>query len=184
MLGKRIPVSATKITVILRALETEKPFLMKNLLLIFLVFSSLSCSAQRDTFKNLTEKNGKVGIGTTNPDELLTVKGTIHTQEVKVDLEGAVAPDYVFESYFLEESPSFPSYERRSLAELESYLKEYHHLPGIPSADTMKTEGIALKEMNLRLLEKIEELYLYTLEQQEEIDQLKQEMQKLKADKE
>jgi hypothetical protein len=40
---------------------------------------------------------GNVGIGTTTPDAKLAVKGTIHTQEVRVDLNGAVAPDYVFE---------------------------------------------------------------------------------------
>ncbi|NBP68393.1 MAG: hypothetical protein EBU52_06570, partial [Cytophagia bacterium] len=41
--------------------------------------------------------DGRVGIGTSLPDATLTVKGSIHTQEVKVDLLGAVAPDYVFE---------------------------------------------------------------------------------------
>ena len=46
---------------------------------------SIAATAQRNPFKNLTEKNGKIGIGTKAPDELLTVKGVIHTQEVKVD---------------------------------------------------------------------------------------------------
>ena len=43
--------------------------------------------------------NGKVGIGTSNPDEKLTVKGKIHAEEVKVDLN--VPPDYVFEKFYI-----------------------------------------------------------------------------------
>ena len=73
---------------------------MKKLLIMSVVLLTVSATAQRNPFKNLTEKNGKIGIGTSNPDELLTVKGKIHTQEVLVDLDGAVAPDYVFEKYF------------------------------------------------------------------------------------
>ena len=73
---------------------------MKNLIFILLLLLSVSVSAQRNKLKNITEKNGKIGIGTTQPDELLTVKGKVHAQEVIVDLNGAIAPDYVFESYY------------------------------------------------------------------------------------
>ncbi|WP_271425072.1 hypothetical protein [Aequorivita sinensis] len=147
---------------------------MKKLLIMSVVLLTVSATAQRNPFKNLTEKNGKIGIGTSNPDELLTVKGKIHTQEVLVDLDGAVAPDYVFEQYFTGTSSLMPEYNLISLEELELYLKENNHLPNIPSADTMKAEGISLKEMNLLLLQKIEELTLYTLQQQKEIDALKE----------
>lgn len=147
---------------------------MKNTFLIFLLFLSCFTYAQRNPFKNLNEKDGKIGIGTNNPDELLTVKGTIHTQEVKVDLQGAVAPDYVFEHYFKNRSESNPKYVLLSLDELEIFLKENHHLPKIPSAVEMEKEGISLKEMNLLLLEKIEELTLYTIQQQKEIDELRE----------
>ncbi|MCH2491046.1 MAG: tail fiber protein [Flavobacteriales bacterium] len=146
---------------------------MKNLLLIAMVLLTVSMTAQRNRYKNITELNGKIGIGTTQPDELLTVKGKIHTQEVLVDLNGAVAPDYVFESYFTGTSTSNPLYTMPTLAELASYIEEHHHLPGVPSAATLEEEGISLKEMNLVLLQKIEELTLYTLEQQREIEQLK-----------
>src|SRR5690606_6119933 len=129
---------------------------------------------QRNPFTNLTEKNGKIGIGTTTPDELLTVKGKIHTQEVLVDLDGAVAPDYVFEKYFNGISEMMPQYRLIPLEELEIYLKENHHLPNSPSAETMNSEGISLKAMNLILLQKIEELTLYTLQQQKEIEALKE----------
>ena len=43
----------------------------------------------------MTEKNDKIGINTKQPDEMLTVKGKIHTQEVLVDLNGATLADYI-----------------------------------------------------------------------------------------
>lgn len=147
---------------------------MNRLLIFSVILFSLSSTAQRSPFANLTEKNGKIGIGTTTPDELLTVKGKIHTQEVLVDLDGAVAPDYVFENYFNGFSERMPEYRLISLEELETFLKENKHLPNVPSAATMQQEGISLKEMNLILLQKIEELTLYTLQQQKEINALKE----------
>ncbi len=146
---------------------------MNRLLIIAILLFSISVSAQRNPFNNLIEKNGKIGIGTTSPDELLTVKGTIHSQEVKVDLDGAVAPDYVFEKYFTGFSESKPEYELISLEGLETFLKKNNHLPNVPSAAEMANDGISLKEMNLILLQKIEELTLYTLQQQKEIEALK-----------
>ena len=146
---------------------------MKNLVLILLIIVSISCTAQRNRFKNLSEKEGKIGIGTTTPDELLTVKGKIHTQEVLVDLEGAVAPDYVFEHHFEGNSTLNPNYITLSLPEIETYVKQHHHLPGIPSAKELEENGLSLKEMNLLLLEKIEELTLFAIQQQKEIEILK-----------
>lgn len=150
-----------------------KKLLPKIVIAIVLLFC-FSATAQRNPFKNLSEKDGKIGIGTTNPDELLTVKGKIHTQEVLVDLDGAVAPDYVFEKHFIGYSEMMPEYSLITLEELEAFLKENNHLPNVPSAETMQKEGISLKEMNLLLLQKIEELTLYTLQQQKEIDALKE----------
>ncbi|WP_417873990.1 hypothetical protein [Xanthomarina gelatinilytica] len=147
---------------------------MNKLLIIVIILFSVSAISQNNSFKNITEKNGKIGIGTTAPDELLTVKGKIHTQEVLVDLDGAVAPDYVFETYFNGFSQLMPEYKLISLKELELFLNENNHLPNVPSAETMQNEGVSLKEMNLILLQKIEELTLYTLQQQKEIDALKE----------
>ncbi len=147
---------------------------MNRFLIFAILLFSISVSAQRNPFKNLAEKDGKIGIGTNAPDELLTVKGTIHSQEVKVDLDGAVAPDYVFEKYFNGFSEALPEYKLISLEELEVFLKKNHHLPQVPSAAQMEEDGISLKEMNLLLLQKIEELTLYTLQQQKEIDALKE----------
>jgi len=145
---------------------------MKTYLILLLSIVTLSCSAQRG-FKNITERDGKIGIGTNMPDELLTVKGKIHTQEVIVDLNGAVAPDYVFERYYTGKSSTNAEYRLLSLKEVEQFIQKNNHLPDIPSAEKINQNGLSLKEMNLLLLRKIEELTLYTLEQQKEIDALK-----------
>ena len=146
---------------------------MKNILFLAIILLSVSVSAQRGKYKNITERNGKIGIGTTQPDELLTVKGKIHTQEVIVDLKGSIAPDYVFENYYLGESKLNSNYKFLTLPEIETYIKKYHHLPRVPSAKEIEENGLSLKEMNLLLLEKIEELTLFTIQQQKEIDLLK-----------
>ncbi len=146
---------------------------MKNALLITLMLLTATSYSQRGKFKNLFEQNGKIGIGTKQPDALLTVKGNIHTQEVLVDLKGAVAPDYVFENYFEGNSKLNPTYEFLALEEVEQFIEKNHHLPGVPSAIELEKEGMSLKEMNLILLEKVEELTLYLIEQQKEIEALK-----------
>ena len=146
---------------------------MKNIVLLVIILLSVTVTAQRRKLKNITEKNGNIGIGTTQPDELLTVKGKIHTQEVIVDLKGAVAPDYVFENYYEGKSNLNPTYRLLTLSDIEIYIKENHHLPKVPSAKEIEENGLSLKEMNLLLLEKIEELTLFTIQQQKEIDLLK-----------
>ncbi len=119
------------------------------------------------------DSNGNVGIGTNAPDATLAVRGDIHTQQVLVDLNGAVAPDFVFE----------PNYDLRTLAETERYIKENKHLPEIPSAAEMEKNGFELKEMNLKLLQKIEELTLYTIEQQKLIEEMRKEIEIIKNKK-
>ncbi len=116
---------------------------------------------------------GNVGIGTNAPDAKLTVKGTIHTQEVKVDLNGSVAPDFVFEE----------DYALPALAETEAYIKSNKHLPGIPSAAEMEENGIDLKEMNLKLLQKVEELTLHLIEQEKKNEELTQRVEALEKEK-
>lgn len=100
---------------------------------------------------------GNVGIGTNNPLAKLDVNGNIHTKEIKVDLDNW--PDYVFED----------SYELPSLKFVEKHIKEKGHLHNIPKAELVKTQGIYVGEMNAKLLEKIEELTLYTIEQEHHI---------------
>lgn len=102
--------------------------------------------------------DGKVGIGTTTPDMKLTVKGNIHAEEVKIDLN-VPAPDYVFKS----------DYKLRSLEEVESFIKENSHLPEIPSVKEFAKNGVMQAAMDMNLLKKIEELTLYTIEQEKKI---------------
>lgn len=101
----------------------------------------------------VVQATGRVGIGTTQLDEALTVKGTIHSEEVRVDLN-VPGPDYVFEE----------DYQLLSLSEIEAYIKQNKHLPEIPSSKEMHENGINLKEMNLMLLKKVEVLTLHLIE--------------------
>lgn len=106
-------------------------------------------------------QNGNVGIGTLSPDARLTVKGNIHAEEVKIDLN-IPAPDYVF----------MKEYNLMSIEEVEKYIKEHSHLPEIQSAKEFDENGLMLAEMDMKLLKKIEELTLYIISQQKEINQL------------
>jgi len=103
---------------------------------------------------------GNVGIGLTNPTEMLTVNGKVKAKEIKVD--GAGAPDYVFED----------SYKVATLNELESYIKANKHLPEVPSAKEFERDGIAIGEMNKLLLKKIEELTLHLIEKDKQYNGL------------
>ena len=109
--------------------------------------------AWKQNGSNIYYEDGKVGIGTQNPDSLLTVNGTVHAKEVKVDLN-VPQPDYVFEE----------DYSLMPLNELESYVQTNKHLPGIPSAKEVKEKGLNAGEMQTKLLEKIEELTLYAID--------------------
>jgi hypothetical protein len=92
----------------------------------------------------------------------LLVDGGILAGEVEV-IDMNNWPDYVF----------LPDYKAPTAADLEIFIRENGHLPGIPSAAEIHEEGLKLGEMQARLLEKIEELTLIIIQQQKEIDSLK-----------
>jgi len=106
--------------------------------------------------------SGNVGIGTTNPQYLLDVKGTVRATEVKIVSVGAFS-DFVFDK----------DYQLPKLSEVHNYIQEEGHLPNIPSAAEVKENGMSLVDMQVKLLQKIEELTLYAIEQQKEIENLK-----------
>jgi hypothetical protein len=97
-------------------------------------------------------KNGKIGIGTETPTELLAVNGTIHAKEIRVDLQDW--PDYVFNV----------NYNLLTIEQVEEFVKEKGHLPDIPNAKEVEENGIKLAEMNKKLLKKIEEMTLYIID--------------------
>ncbi|SDE04927.1 hypothetical protein SAMN05421636_10356 [Pricia antarctica] len=91
-----------------------------------------------------------------------------------------VHPDYVFEKYFKDSSKLKKTYNFKTLEEIETFIKKNHHLPGIKSAEQVKKDGFwNLSESNLQNLEKIEELYLHTIEQEKKINQLQSEKEVL-----
>lgn len=117
---------------------------------------------------------GNVGIGVENPatvDAKLAVRGRIHAQEVVIDLLGAAAPDYVFEK----------TYDLAPLSEVEAYILTHKHLPEIPAGSVLEQKGIELREMNLLLLKKVEELTLYLIEQQKTISAQEARLKALEA---
>ncbi|WP_298309694.1 tail fiber protein [uncultured Aquimarina sp.] len=115
----------------------------------------------------LINATGNVGIGTNTPDAKLAVNGNIHTKEVKVDLIGWA--DYVFKE----------DYKLPTLEEVEDHIATKGHLINIPSAAEVAENGIQLGEMNAKLLEKIEELTLYTIAQEKRIKSLEGKLEKV-----
>ncbi|MCK0191553.1 hypothetical protein [Arenibacter sp. F20364] len=123
-----------------------------------------------DTFYN----TGNVGIGTSNTQGYrLAVDGNMVAEEIKVELSQNW-PDYVFTK----------SYDLPTLEEVERHILDKGHLENIPSAAQVELNGIKLGEMNSKLLQKIEELTLYVIQQQKEIEALKLANSKLEGNKE
>lgn len=115
--------------------------------------------------------NGTVGVGfSTGYDQgdyrnmgyKLAVNGGIICEEVKV-IANVPDADYVFEK----------DYKLLSLNEVEAFIKTNKHLPNIPSAEQFKTDGYKIGDMDEMLLRKIEELTLYIIDLEKQIDDLK-----------
>ena len=109
--------------------------------------------------------NANFGLGTNNPQYKLDVIGTIRAREIIVNTYGA---DFVFEQ----------GYKLRPLPELETYIERNSHLPDIPSATDMQAGGMGVSEMQTLLLQKIEELTLYIIEQDKKIQTLQKQIEK------
>jgi hypothetical protein len=112
--------------------------------------------------------DGNVGIGTNQTGNYkLSVEGTIRARKVRVD-PGTWA-DYVFES----------NYKLRPLKEVEKYIQQEKHLPDVPSAAAIKKEGLDVGDNQVVLLKKIEELTLYVIQQQKQLEAQQQKLEML-----
>ncbi len=113
-----------------------------------------------------------------NGDGSLVAKGNIESQaiikatEIIVEAKGNTA-DFVF----------YDTYQLKDLTEVENFIKTNKHLPDIPSAEVMEKQGVNLAEMNKLLLQKVEELTLYTITQEQKLFQKDKEVQELQEEK-
>lgn len=109
--------------------------------------------------------NGNLGIGTASPSEKLAVNGNIKARQIIVTQNNW--SDYVFE----------PNYKLQPLSVVEKYIIKYKHLPEVPSANEIQAGGLNIGDAQALLLKKLEELTLYVIEQQREINKLKRNRQ-------
>jgi hypothetical protein len=105
--------------------------------------------------------SGDVGIGTTSPNKKLSVAGNVLAEGVVVKPQSGWA-DYVFRE----------NYDLPTLEEVSSFIGRKNHLPGVPSAESVRKNGLHLGEMDATLLRKVEELTLYAIEQKKRADSL------------
>jgi DNA-binding transcriptional MerR regulator len=117
--------------------------------------------------------DGSTGISSeVIPGYKLSVNGSgIFTRVV---VRSNIGADYVFDS----------TYRLLPLKDLRQYLKDNHHLPDIPSADSMLTHGLDLGVNQTALLKKIEELTLYAIAQEEQLQKSSRQLQQQKDDHE
>ena len=124
--------------------------------------------------------SGNVGIGIETPTQKLDVNGnikgtnfyangTVFANGVKV--ETTKWSDFVFDK----------EYKLLPLEEVKAHIEEHKHLPDVPSEKEVLQEGINVAEMQAKLLQKIEELTLYVIQQDVKNKALEQEMKELKA---
>lgn len=100
-------------------------------------------------------------LGATQPVLKIDSYGVVSVKELLVTNAGWA--DYVFDN----------NYSLRSLSDLESFIKSNGHLPNIPTAKEVEENGISIAEMQKKQMEKIEELTLYIIDLQKQIDELK-----------
>jgi hypothetical protein len=122
-----------------------------------------NCAKTLITSQKIETPTLRVGNGTTwnSSNYKLAVEGTIGARELVVTTDAFA--DYVFAD----------NYKMNSLAEVDSYIKENKHLPGIPSSEEAIKNGINVAQMQVKLLEKVEELTLHMIDMKKENDQLK-----------
>ncbi len=137
----------------------------------FYLFSTTTngTSAAAD-YRLIMSPDGDFGINTApNNQYKLSVNGDIRAKKVRVETGWS---DFVFDK----------NYALPKLSDVENYIATHHHLPEIPSAAEVEKNGVELGTMQSKLLQKVEELTLYVIQQQKEMEELKkQNAEMLKA---
>ncbi|MBS7256729.1 hypothetical protein KHA98_22350 [Flavobacterium branchiicola] len=119
----------------------------------------------------MTNENGSIGLGTTaTGSHKLAVEGSIGAREIKVQL--TTWSDFVFKR----------NYNLPTLEQVEKHITEKGHLENIPNEEEVLKNGINLGEMNVKLLQKIEELTLYLIAQNKRLDKIEKENEELKKE--
>ncbi len=137
----------------------------------FAVRTDSNHDGEVDKVALVVKPTGNLLIGKTsqtNTSYKLDVAGKARVDEIVVNTTGA---DYVFED----------NYKLRDLEEVEAFIAENNHLPGIPSAAEMQEKGMSVGQLNTKLLEKIEELTLYVIELKKENKDLKSRMNQIET---
>ncbi len=132
-----------------------------------IAFANSGSGGVMDNIAMVIRGDGKIGMGVKNPKNKLDVCGTIRSTEVIVETNWC---DYVFEE----------DYALRPLDEVSAFVQANKHLPGIPPAVEVESEGLKIADMNTRMMEKIEELTLYVIRLHEENKAIKAELDQLK----
>lgn len=124
-------------------------------------------------------------IMTLHPDQKVSINSTTVPAEYHFAVDGKIIsegvtvrlsqtwPDYVFDADY----PLMP------LDDVANHIRENKHLPNIPSASDIKKEGLSLEKLQVRMMEKIEELTLYLIDQQNEIKELKSQLKLIQDEK-
>lgn len=114
--------------------------------------------------------DGKIVMGTTPTPAgyKLFVEEGILTEKVKVAVKTSSEwSDYVFAK----------EYDLKPLSEVESFINQNNHLPGVPSAQDVVDNGIDMAKMDAKLLEKIEELTLHLIEMDKKMKDLQKRLE-------
>ncbi len=124
------------------------------------LFSNIDAPEKDETMIN----GGEVTAKSINTSGDINADGVVTASQVKIGDWTLRTPDYVFQD----------DYKLRSLEDVEKHINEKSHLPEVPSAADMKRDGVELSSMSMILLRKIEELTIYTIEQQKRIAALEE----------
>ena len=108
-------------------------------------------------------------INSTTGEEVFLVKGNGHVYATEITVRYPPFPDYVFQK----------NYNLMPLNKLSSYISTNGHLPNIPTAEEVKTNGIGVGELQSKQMEKIEELTLYILDLNEKLNALENKLEEV-----